>query len=128
MIYINYDSDQQRYEFRRTNGKTKIWGKEPEYIKATYRTEKNEEKTNLLLVSGYWGLSRHFHYVPEILAALAWTVPYHTVIMPYFYVIFLSLLLTDRAFRDDHRCGEKYGNDWVAYCKKVPYRIIPYVF
>jgi hypothetical protein len=22
-----------------------------------------------------WGLSRHFHYVPEILAAFFWTVP-----------------------------------------------------
>jgi len=87
-----------------------------------------KKKTNLLLVSGYWGLSRHFHYVPEILASLFWTIPVHTTFMPYFYVFFLTLLLTDRAFRDFARCGQKYGKSWVEYCKQVPSRIIPYIF
>jgi 7-dehydrocholesterol reductase len=128
MIWINYDSDRQRFDFRKHQGKAKIWGKEPEYIVASYTTENGETKTNLLLVSGYWSFSRHFHYVPEILAALAWTVPYHTVIMPYFYVIYLTILLTDRAVRDDHRCRAKYGEAWEKYCKRVPYRIVPYVF
>lgn len=30
---------------------------------------------HVLLSTGRWGLSRHFHYVPEILAAFFWTVP-----------------------------------------------------
>ena len=30
---------------------------------------------DIFLVCCRWGLSRHFHYVPEILAAFFWTVP-----------------------------------------------------
>ncbi|KAH0926284.1 hypothetical protein HID58_018540 [Brassica napus] len=57
-IYINYDCDRQRQEFRRTNGECSIV--------ATYKTTASETKTSLLLTSGWWGLARHFHYVPEI--------------------------------------------------------------
>lgn len=32
-IYINYDCDRQRQEFRRTNGKSLVWGKAPSKIK-----------------------------------------------------------------------------------------------
>src|SRR5207248_1300925 len=45
--------------------------------------------------------------------------------LPWFYVVFLSILLTDRAFRDDHRCAKKYGADWLKYCESVPCKIIP---
>lgn len=31
-IYINYDCDRQRQEFRRTNGKCKVWGKPPSKV------------------------------------------------------------------------------------------------
>ncbi|KAF5953181.1 hypothetical protein HYC85_011125 [Camellia sinensis] len=73
-----------------------------------------------------WGLSRHFHYVPEILAAFFWTVPtLFNHFLPYFYVVFLTILLFDRAKRDDDRCRSKYGKYWKLYCEKVPYRIIP---
>ncbi len=45
--------------------------------------------------AGWWGLARHFHYLPEIIAALLWTVPaLFTHVLPYFYVTFLTLLLT----------------------------------
>ena len=40
-------------------------------------------------------------------------------------MIFLTILLTDRAFRDDNRCAAKYGADWDTYREKVPYKIIP---
>ncbi|CAL5361014.1 unnamed protein product [Camellia sinensis] len=89
-IYINYDSDKQRQEFRRTNGKCLVWGKAPSKIVASYTT-KGETKTSLLLTSGWWGLSRHFHYVPEILAAFFWTVP--TLFNHYFLP---SFCLTER--------------------------------
>ncbi|CAL5443608.1 unnamed protein product [Camellia sinensis] len=106
-IYINYDCDRQRQEFRRTNGKCLVWGKAPSKIVASYTT-KRETKTSLLLTSGWWGLSRHFHYVPEILAAFFWTVPtLFNHFLPYFYVVFLTILLFDRAKRDDDRCRSK---------------------
>ena len=78
---------------------------------------------------GWWGLARHFHYLPELLAAFCWTVPVLLgQCLPYFYVVFLTLLLTDRAFRDDTRCASKYGKYWTQYTKSVPYKMVPYVF
>jgi 7-dehydrocholesterol reductase len=127
-VWINYDTDRQRAEVRSTNGNCLIWGEKAKTITAHYVTEKGEKKTSLLLYSGWWGVSRHFHYVPEILASLFWSMPGgFNHIMPYFYVIFLTFLLADRAFRDDSRCAAKYGADWVSYCKKVPYKIIPFL-
>ncbi|KAI3775184.1 hypothetical protein L1987_49753 [Smallanthus sonchifolius] len=128
-IYINYDCDRQRQEFRRTNGKSLVWGKAPGKIVASYTTTKGETKTSLLLTSGWWGLSRHFHYVPEIMAAFFWTVPsLFNNFLPYFYFVFLTILLFDRAKRDDNRCRSKYGKYWKTYCTKVPYRIIPWIY
>lgn len=127
-ILINYSADRQRQLVRATNGNCKIWGKKPVITIATYKTERNEMKQNIILASGWWGISRHFHYVPEILAAFFWSVPaLFTNFAPYFYVSFLSILLLDRAFRDDKRCAQKYAKDWQTYCKLVPYKILPYV-
>lgn len=127
-ILINYWADRQRQLVRATQGECLIWGKKPTTTLARYMTSGNEVKVNLLLSSGWWGISRHFHYVPEILGAFFWTVPALFVnFSPYFYVIFLTILLMERAFRDDQRCAAKYGHDWEAYCEKVPYKIIPYV-
>ncbi|KAI8529778.1 hypothetical protein RHMOL_Rhmol12G0251700 [Rhododendron molle] len=127
--YINYDCDRQRKEFRRTNGKCLVWGKAPSKIQAAYTTTTGETKTSLLLTSGWWGLSRHFHYVPEILAAFLWTLPaLFNHFLPYFYVVFLTILLFDRAKRDDDRCRSKYGKYWKLYCEKVPYRIVPGIY
>ena len=84
------------------------------------------KKKSLLLVSGWWGVSRHFHYIPEVMGAFFWTVPaLFDNFLPYFYVIFLAILLTERAFRDDNRCAFKYGKDWDTYCERVPYKIVP---
>ncbi len=128
-ILINYQADRQRQKMRATNGNCTIWGKQARYTVATYITDEGIEKKNLLLVSGWWGISRHFHYIPEILGAFFWTVPaLFTHFVPYFYVIFLTALLFDRALRDDKRCAKKYGNDWDRYCKNVPYKIIPFVY
>jgi 7-dehydrocholesterol reductase len=125
-IFANYMADAQRQRVRATDGKTTVWGKPPVIVIGHYTTEKGEKKESLLLASGFWGISRHFHYVPEILGALFWTLPaLFSNVLPYFYVVFLTALLTDRAFRDDNRCAIKYGEDWKTYCKKVPYRILP---
>jgi 7-dehydrocholesterol reductase len=127
-ILINYWADRQRQLVRETQGTCKIWGKPPVVTVARYTTEKGECKQNLLLASGWWGVSRHFHYVPEILGAFFWSVPaLFTNFLPYFYVVFLTILMFERAFRDDRRCANKYGKDWDNYCKLVPYKIIPYV-
>jgi 7-dehydrocholesterol reductase len=125
-IWINYWADKQRQDVRATDGKTTIWGSAPKLIQASYTTETGTKKTNLLLASGFWGISRHFHYVPEIMAAFFWSCATgFSFFIPFFYVIFLTVLLTHRAFRDDTKCRNKYGEHWTEYCKLVPYKIIP---
>lgn len=125
-VFVNYWADEQRASFRRLHGKCTIWGKPATYITATYQTDKKDLKTNLLLTCGFWGLSRHFHYIPEILAAFLWTLPcLFQGALPYFYVTFLTILLLDRANRDDARCKSKYGKHWDKYCKMVPNLILP---
>lgn len=127
-ILINYLADKQRLLVRSTEGKCKIWGKNPVTIRAQYKTEQGQGKNTLLLASGWWGIARHFHYIPELSAAFFWSVPALFMnFSPYFYVSFLTILLVDRAFRDDRRCAKKYGQDWRAYCELVPYKIIPFL-
>lgn len=128
-MIINYDADRQKEVVRNSNGDCSIWGRKAETILATYHTTTGQEKQSLLLVSGWWGISRHFHYIPEIAAAFCWTIPaLFQSILPYFYFIFLVILLTHRAVRDDRRCREKYGRHWEQYCKAVPSKIIPALF
>lgn len=135
-IWINYDSDRQRYIFRNSGGQCKIWGRIPRKIVATYTINDNDTtnpatagkpRQSLLLVDGWWKLSRHFHYVPEILASFFWSVSALDTgfVGPYFYTIYLTILLTDRAFRDDDRCRKKYGEYWEEYCRLVPFKILP---
>jgi 7-dehydrocholesterol reductase len=128
-IWANYAADAQRQRVRATDGKTKVWGKTPEIVRARYKTADGKEHDSLLLASGYWGVARHFHYVPEILLALAWSLPAGVdYFVPYFYVVFLTILLLDRSVRDDKRCRLKYGGAWEEYCARVPYKVIPGVF
>ena len=125
-IFLNYWADKQRQDVRSKNGDTKIWGKAPVLIHATYTTETGEQKKNLLLASGFWGISSHFHYLPELAAAFFWSCATgFSYLMPFFYFIFLTVLLTHRAFRDEAKCSKKYGTYWAEYRKLVPYKIIP---
>lgn len=128
-ILVNYLADRQRQQVRAKNGACLVWKNPPTLIHANYETEVGEKKQTILLASGWWGLSRHFHYIPEILGAFFWSLPaLFDNFYPYFYVIFLTILLTDRAFRHDKRCAEKYGKHWNEYCEQVPYKIVPYLF
>lgn len=127
-IMINYLADKQRIIARETDGDCTIWGKKPRTLIAHYKTEDGQSKQTLLLASGWWGIARHFHYVPELAAAFLWSVPaLFTNFSPYFYVCFLAILLLDRAFRDDRRCSKKYGVYWDKYCELVPYKIVPLI-
>ncbi|XP_059156226.1 uncharacterized protein LOC131941202 isoform X2 [Physella acuta] len=128
-IYINYAADSQKQEVRGANGDCLIWGRKPDIIRAKYQLENGDVKESILLASGWWGLSRHFHYIPEIMLAFFWSVPaLFDNVLPYSYVIWLVILLTHRSYRDDTKCGKKYGSFWNQYCKKVPHKIVPYLF
>ena len=129
-VYINYQADRQKELFRGSKGKCKIWGKPAKGLSAEYVTADGKKKTSLLLLSGWWGVSRHFHYLPEWMAAFAWTAPtlYKGNQAGFTYFLFLVWLLLDRSGRDDKRCRDKYTTYWETYCKHVPYKIVPYVY
>lgn len=128
-IFVNFQADMQRHNFRATHGQTKIWGRTPRKIVASYKTEDGERKRTLLLASGWWGVARHFHYVPEVLGAFFWSAPaLWTHLTPYLYVLYLALVLLDRAHRDDRRCSSKYGKHWGQYCRLVPWKMLPGVW
>lgn len=127
-VMINFAADRQRQKVRATLGECIVWGKKPSIHMATYQTSSGEIKQNILLASGWWGVARHFHYIPEIAAAFFWTLPaLFDDFTPWFYVIFLTILLWHRAGRDDLRCANKYGKDWEVYCKLVPFKFLPYL-
>jgi delta14-sterol reductase len=113
--YIFRTSNSQKNQFR-VNPKALINGKEPEVFEGK------------LLVSGFWGLGRHMNYTGDLLMAFAYCLPCGIVYgpKPYFYFIYLSLLLLHRAYRDDAKCQEKYGSLWTRYCKRVPYVFVPF--
>jgi 7-dehydrocholesterol reductase len=128
-IYVNYAADAQRQRVRATGGETTVWGRAPELIRARYSTADGKHHDSLLLASGWWGVARHFHYVPEITLALAWSLPAgFTHFVPYVYVTFLTILLLDRATRDDKRCLKKYGAYWEEYRARVPWKVVPGIY
>jgi Ergosterol biosynthesis ERG4/ERG24 family len=83
-----------------------------------------------VLVSGFWGLSRHVNYLGELLmaTALALCLGYPTALLPWLYPIYYVLLLVPRQLDDDRRCAEQYGPLWDEYRRAVPHRIIPFLY
>ena len=49
-------------------------------------------------------------------------------VLPYFDVIYFTVLLVHRERRDHARCAKKYGRDWDVDCAKVRWRIDPGVY
>lgn len=128
-VWANYDTDRQRQAFRACGGREKIWGRPPTMIRANYVTGDGRKHESILLASGWWGVSRHVNYVFEIVLALAWTLPAGAdAFLPYTYVAFLTVLLVDRAYRDEIRCRAKYGRFYEEYCSLVPWRMVPGVY
>ncbi|XP_039260378.2 delta(14)-sterol reductase TM7SF2-like [Styela clava] len=82
-----------------------------------------------LIVSGYWGFVRHPNYLGEILLGIGYGLMCgFSDVFPWIYAIFVFGLLSHRALRDEVRCQEVHGRAWDEYCRRVPYRIVPYVF
>lgn len=129
LIFLNYDSDTQKYKVRQARGKLKVWGKDCEFIRAKYVTADGVEHESILVTSGYQGISRHFHYLPDIILLFMYCSPAgFDCLLPHTYFVYLTGLLLDRTVRLDRRCQKKYGKFWDQYCRKVPYRLIPGLF
>lgn len=122
-------ANNQKDRFRSQDGQAKIWGKPPTYIATTYTTSDGQPLSGRLLTSGWWGLARHMNYTGDLILSLAYSLACgFSHIFPYFYFLFMLVLLLHRCFRDEDRCSHKYGNGWNTYCQQVPYRLIPGIF
>lgn len=113
-------ANMQKYFFKTNPEKKFLWMK-PESI---------SDGKNTLLVSGFWGVSRHINYMGEILMACGITLSlgYPGSILPWLYPLYYVALLVPRQISDDKRCSLKYGALWQEYEKKVKYRIIPFLY
>jgi len=83
-----------------------------------------------LLVSGFWGASRHINYLGEIIqaCAIALAAGYPAVPGVWLYPLYYVALLFSRQADDDKICTAKYGELWDTYKKRVKYRIIPFLY
>lgn len=124
-IILNYWADYQKLMFREKKGQCKIFLKDPKFIIGEYIYE-DKYCYSLLLTSGFWGISRHFNYLAELISAYAWCLNCNSI-FGLMYPIFLTVLLVHRSKRDYEKCKMKYLN-WSSYCDKVQYNIIPLIY
>jgi Delta14-sterol reductase len=110
-------ANSQKHKFK-TNPQELIWGKPPIIVGGR------------LLASGFWGMARHMNYTGDLLLAVSYCLPcgVSAGCVPYFYFIYLLLLVVHREKRDDERCSAKYKSLWEEYCLRVPYRMVPFVY
>jgi len=113
-------ANMQKYYFKK-NPQKAFLGIRPQVI-----TDGNKS----ILVNGFWGVSRHVNYLGEILMAtgIVLSVGYPMLPWPWLYPLYYVALLFTRQAADDKLCAAKYGALWNEYRKKVPYRIIPFVY
>lgn len=128
-FWIFASANNQKDQFRNSETPILIWGEEPKSIVCHYTTQDGSKRESRLLVSGWWGYARHMNYTGDLILSFAYSLACGVnYLFPYFYFIFLSILLIHRCLRDEDRCQKKYGIHWNQYCQKVPYRLIPKVW
>ena len=113
-------ANMQKYTFKKDPGRV--------FLGIRPRTITDGKKS--ILVSGFWGMSRHINYLGEILMAtgIVLSVGYPMMPWPWLYPLYYVILLFTRQIADDKLCAAKYGPLWDEYRKKVPYRIIPFIY
>uniref|UniRef100_A0A8C5E4T9 Delta(14)-sterol reductase TM7SF2 n=1 Tax=Gouania willdenowi TaxID=441366 RepID=A0A8C5E4T9_GOUWI len=115
--------------FRRSNSQKNQFRRDPTHPSVSKLETIATATGKRLLVSGWWGLVRHPNYLGDLFMALAWSLPCgFSHLLPYFYVIYFTILLIHREDRDERQCKAKYGLAWDSYCQRVPYRIFPYIY
>eukprot|EP00943_MAST-04B_sp_MAST-4B-sp1_P000807 g807.t1 len=102
------------------------------FFKVKQQTLGSKGNAKFILVSGWWGVSRHINYAGEITQAIALALPGFLTtgsMIPFVYPLYYILLFIPRQLDDDKICEEKYGEKtWGDYVSKVKYRIFPYLW
>ena len=79
-----------------------------------------------LLVDGWYAFARKMQYTGDIMMALCWGMATgFTSLLPYFYALFFTAMITHRQWRDEIRCRDKYGKYWKEYTDLVPNVFLP---
>lgn len=118
--FIFRGANSQKHRFR-TNPEQPVWGQPAKYLETAQGSR--------LLISGWWGLARHMNYCGDLMIALSWCLPaLFGSPLPYFHILYFTILLVHRERRDDAVCLAKYGKDWLRYREQVPWRIVPGIY
>ncbi|XP_066532922.1 delta(14)-sterol reductase LBR [Hoplias malabaricus] len=117
------------YIFRKSNSQKFAFKRNPSDPTLSHLKTIQTATGKRLIVSGLWGFVRHPNYLGDIVMALAWSLSCgFTHVIPYFYLIYLILLLVHRNARVEHQCRKNYGVAWQEYCNVVRYRIFPGIY
>lgn len=128
-FFIFRSSNSQKDAFRKNPKEYKIAGQLAKYIKCSFLSSDGKRYESTLLTSGWWGVGRHMNYTGDLMGSLAYCLCCgFEHLLPYFYIIYMSILLLHRIYRDEHRLKAKYGNDWDKYTSVVPYRLLPGIY
>jgi delta14-sterol reductase len=115
-LWVFREANWQKERFKQDR-ETRIWGRPAETVGGR------------LLVSGWWGLARKINYTGEVGVYLAFALTTgFASFYPYLLPLSLTLLLVQRAARDDKKCRNKYGELWRKYCERVRFRLVPFVY
>lgn len=147
--------------FRLSNNQKNAFRRDPTDPAVSHLRYMETKTGSKLLVSGWWGISRHVNYLGDWLQTWPYSLPTGVagyaimaagtgaegaevmsdgreivqgdargwgMVVTYFYMVYFAVLLVHREWRDDAKCSRKYGADWEEYKKRVPARIIPYVY
>lgn len=69
---------------------------------------------------------RKIHYTMDVVMALCWALACgFGSFLPYWYPVWITIVVLQRAARDIEHCKEKYGDKWKEYEKLCPYLFIP---
>ncbi|SPO01090.1 probable Delta(14)-sterol reductase [Cephalotrichum gorgonifer] len=147
--------------FRLSNNQKNAFRRDPKDPAVSHLKYIETKTGSKLLVSGWWGVSRHINYFGDWIQAWPYSLPTgiagYTIlaagtgapgadvmldgrevvggdargwgmVVTYFYMVYFGVLLIHRGMRDDAKCSRKYGSDWEEYKKRVPWKIIPYIY
>ena len=133
--------------FRSANNEKNRFRTNPQDPKIAHLKFMETKSGSKLLISGWWGAARHINYLGDWIMAWSYCLPTAIagyvvdqggvsqgeakgwgMLFTYFYILYFAILLIHREMRDEEKCARKYGRDWEEYKKRVPYRLIPYVY
>jgi delta14-sterol reductase len=114
------------YIFRSANGQKDTFRRNPNDPRVAHLSYLQIKRCTKLLTSGWWGMARKINYTGDYIMGVTYCLVCGVdSIVPFYYAIYVAILLIHRSIRDDDMCHEKYGNDWIEYKRQVPYRFLP---